>query len=157
MQGQSLQEQRAEFRINNNLIMETALSSDPPIEDFWRLETIGITDKLRQSDDKRAVQHFSETVKKENSKYNVSWPWRQKNPNLLDNYELALGRRKTTLSILQQDSEPLRKYDEVIKDQLKNGIIEVIRDKTADDTKKHYIPHHAVINSSRTSKGTDSL
>ena len=51
--------------------MGTALSSDPPIEDFWHLETTGITDNPRQSDDEWAVQHFSETLKKENGRYNV--------------------------------------------------------------------------------------
>ena len=51
--------------------METALSSDPPIEDFWHLETTGITDNQRQSDDERAVQHFSETLKEENVRYSV--------------------------------------------------------------------------------------
>ena len=51
--------------------METALSSDPPIEDFWHLETTGITDNPRQSDDERAVQHFSETSKEENGRHNV--------------------------------------------------------------------------------------
>ena len=56
---------RIQNQINNNLIMETVLSSDSPIEYFWRLETIGITDNLRQPDDERAIQHFSETVKKE--------------------------------------------------------------------------------------------
>ena len=132
---------RIQNQINNNLTMKTALSSNPPIEDFWCLETIGITDNPRQSDGERAVQHFSETVKQENDRCNVCWPWREKNPNLLDNYGLALGRLKTTLSKLQHDLELLRKYDEVIKDQLRKGIIEVVRDKTTDDTKKHYTFH----------------
>ena len=35
--------------------METELSSDSPIEDFWRLETIGISDNPRQSHDEKAV------------------------------------------------------------------------------------------------------
>lgn len=52
--------------------METALSSDPLIEDFWRLETIGITDNPRQLDDERAVQHFLETVKKGSGRHNVN-------------------------------------------------------------------------------------
>ena len=80
--------------------METVLSSDSPIEYFWRLETIGITDNLRQPDDERAIQHFSETVKKEKGRYNVSWPWREKNPNLPDNYGLTFGRLKTAISRL---------------------------------------------------------
>ena len=38
--------------------MEKPLSSDPSIEDFWCLETIGRTDNPRQSDDERAVNIF---------------------------------------------------------------------------------------------------
>ena len=64
---------RIQNQINDNLTMEAALSSDPPNEDFWRLETIGITDNPRQLDDERAVQHFSDAVKKENGRYNVNW------------------------------------------------------------------------------------
>ena len=139
-------------QLNDNRTMETALSFDPPIEDFWRLEIIGITDNSRQSDDERTVQHFSERVKKENGRYDVRWPQREKNPNLPDNYGLALRRLKSTLSKLQEDSELLRKYNKVIKDQLKNSIIEVVRYKITDDTNKHYIPHHATINSSSSSK-----
>ena len=45
----------------------------------------------------------------------------ENNPNLPENYGLALGRLKTTISRLQQDSKVLKKYDEVIKDQLKKG------------------------------------
>ena len=121
---------RIQNQINDNLTMEAALSSDPPNEDFLRLETIGITDNPRQLDDERAVQHFSDAVKKENGRYNVNWSWREKNPNLPDNYGLALGRLKTTILRLQQDSELLKKYDQVIKDQLKKGIIEIVRDET---------------------------
>ena len=58
-------------------------------------------------------QHFSETVKKENGRYNISWPWREKNINLPDNYGLTLGRLKTTISRLQQDPELLKKCNEV--------------------------------------------
>ena len=131
--------------------METVLSPDPPLEDFWRLETIGITDNPRQSGDERVVQQFSETVKKKNGRYNVCRPWREKNINSSGNCELALRQLKTTISRLQQDSELLKKYDEVIKDQLKKGIIEIFRDITTDDTRKHYIPQHALINSSSAS------
>ena len=39
---------RIQNQINNNLAMETAFSSDPPIENFWCLETMGITDNLKE-------------------------------------------------------------------------------------------------------------
>ena len=81
---------RIQNQINNNLTMETALPSDLLIEDLCRLKTIEISDNLKQSDDKRAFQHFTETVKKERGRQNVNWPWRKKNPNLTDKYGLAL-------------------------------------------------------------------
>lgn len=56
---------------------------------------------------------------------------------------------------MNQDPEALKKYDSVIKEQLKNGIVEVV-EKPADGEvgKTHNLPHHAVI---RRDKATTKL
>ena len=77
--------------------METKHSSDPSIKGFWDLEANAITANPRQSDDEKAI-HFLETIKKENGRYNISSPWREKNPNLPDNYGMGLGRLKAIIS-----------------------------------------------------------
>ena len=38
----------------------------------------------------------------------------------------------------------LCKYDNIIKDQHKKGIIERVNEKIKEGERKHYIPHHAV-------------
>lgn len=41
------------------------------------------------------------------------------------------------------------KYDNVIQDQLNKGVIEKV-DSKKEDGIKHYLPHHAVINPTKT-------
>ena len=36
--------------------------SDQNINDFWRLENIGIKDSVIEDDDDKALQHFNDTV-----------------------------------------------------------------------------------------------
>ena len=82
-------------------------------------------------------------------------PWKRPHPILPDNYELSTRRLCNLLKRLNQDPEVLKEYDSVIKEQLKNGIVEVVR-KPADGEvgKTHYVPHHAVI---RRDKATTKL
>ena len=42
----------------------------------------------------------------------------------------------------------IQKYDEIIEDQLNKGVIEQVG-YDSNDSIKHYIPHHAVINLSK--------
>ena len=94
-------------QINNNLTKETPLLSGPPIEDFWRLETIGITYNPRQLDDEKTVQHLSETVKKENSRYNASWHWGERRIQI---YPKIMDWRLDDLKLQFQDSSKISSY-----------------------------------------------
>ena len=82
-------------------------------------------------------------------------PWKLPHPILPDNYELSIKRLSNLLKRLNQDPEVLKEYDSVIREQLKNGIVEVV-EKPADGEvgKTHYLPHHAVI---RRDKATTKL
>ena len=48
-------------------------------------------------------------------------------PIIPDNYELSMKRLSNLLKCLNQDLEVLKEYDSVIKEQLKNGIVEVVK------------------------------
>ena len=76
------------------------------------LETIGINGD-------QAIQNFHDTVSKTNGRYEVTWQWKEANPRLPDNYQLALGRLNSLLKRIQGKLELLQKYDSIIKDQLK--------------------------------------
>ena len=81
----------------------------------------------------------------ENNRNQVTWPWKEEDPNLPENFELALARLKSSIRRLQSEPENLKRYDAVIKEQLKHGIIDKIDHRTTEGKWKHYIPYHAVI------------
>ena len=59
----------------------------PNINDFWKLETIGITPQEEKEHDKAVMDHFKKLVKKEDGRYYVAWPWKDENCKLPKNYE----------------------------------------------------------------------
>ena len=139
------------FNSPNQTIFEPILLSENPsglsdqnIDDFWRLENIGIKDSVIEVDDDKALQHFNETVTFKENRYYVTW-----------HGEMMLLTNCLKTSSLQWDTpELLNKYNETIQDQLKKGIIEkvdtIVRN-LQETTKKHHVPHHAVITPSKTS------
>ena len=70
---------------------------NPNVDDFWKLETIGIKEPINDCDDDLAIQNFHDTVRKTNGRYEVTWPWKEENPQLPDNYQLAVGRVNSLL------------------------------------------------------------
>ena len=74
---------------------------------------------------------------------------------LPDNYELSIRRLSNLLKRLNQDPEVIKEYDSVIKEWLKNGIVEVVGKPADGEVRKtNYLPHHAVI---RRDKATTKL
>ena len=60
-------------------------------------------------------------MKFENNRYVVSLPWREHHDTLPDNYELCVGRLKSTLRGLRKNPLLLDKYHKVIQDQIEAG------------------------------------
>ena len=112
---------------------------------------------------------FKDAVTKQDGRYQVTWPWREEEPDIPDNYELCKGRLRSLYKRLSEEPEILKRYDEIIKDQLNKDIIE--RAPIGNEERVHYIQHHAVINpdkrstkirivydaSAKTRKGNKSL
>ena len=136
-----------------NDLLETGLVTDVDavlphkrnIQDFWNVETIGILDTPETSLDELVQKKFEQSLKFENGRYQVTWPWKDVNPDLPTNWELALGRLRSSVSKMRNKPELMKAYDSVIRDQLEKGVIEKVTEKYADG-QKHYLPHHAVIN-----------
>ena len=73
-------------------------------------------------------------------------PFKEHHDILPDNYENAVLRLKSNLKRLNNQPEVLQKYDSIIQEQLKAGIIEKVNaDEIPEVGKTHYIPHHPVI------------
>ena len=65
---------------------------------------------------------------------------------LPDNYQLCVKRLHGLLRRLRQDPNMLDQYDSIIRDQIKQGIVQPVEpQQTTVAGKVHYLPHHAVI------------
>jgi len=91
----------------------------PILEEFWKLETIRIKEPINDCGDDLAIQNFHDTVTKTNRRHEVTWLWKEENPQLPDNYQLALGRLNSLLKRIQRNAELLQRCEGIIKDQLK--------------------------------------
>ena len=111
---------------------------------MWNLDKTGIKEPSKLEDDDYIRQEFKDLIIKKNGRFEVTWPWKEENPNLADSYDLLIGRLKSLLKIFESNPELLERYDNVIKEQLSKEIIEKVDEKDLP-TRRHYIPHHAVI------------
>ena len=60
------------------------------MEEFWKLETTGITPPDKTEDNDSVIKYFNETVKKVNGRYQVTCRWRNEDAELPENFELSL-------------------------------------------------------------------
>ena len=143
-----------EIQRETSLLMkvDTSLPTKPDLEDFWRLESIGIHDSPDDSsnEEKKLLKHFNETIRYADGKYSVTWPWKHDKSDLPDNRGLAMGRLKSLIRWIKTNPELVRQYGDIIVEQLKQGVIEKVH-YDPNTSGKHYIPHHAVVNPSKTS------
>ncbi|MCG8044652.1 MAG: DUF1759 domain-containing protein [Candidatus Thiodiazotropha endolucinida] len=133
--------------INKSNTFTSIDASLPPkteLEDFWNMESIGIVDKPTNTDDVIAMEKFQDTLEYKDNRYQVTWPLKDDDPDLPTNKELALGRLNILVNRMKHKPELLRKYDQVMSDQLHKGIIEKVYSRKSDGV-VHYIPHHPVI------------
>ncbi|XP_065195843.1 uncharacterized protein LOC135827242 [Sycon ciliatum] len=113
----------------------------PALEDLWSLESLGINDNPETTDNDMVREHFNATIRKENGRYTVNWPWKEKAPQV--NYELARGRLVSLIKRLFTQPDILRHYDQTIRDQHASGIIEEVPNAVPTGP-VHYLPHQCV-------------
>ena len=128
---------------------DRSLPTKASLENFWKLETIGIDDSPVDPLDVEVHQSFHDSLQYKDGRYHASWPWKYEHPPLPENRELAFGRLKSLITKMKNNRELATQYDNVIQDQLRLGVIEKVKPGSSDSI-KHYIPHHAVVNPFKT-------
>ena len=106
--------------------VDKSLPLKPNLEDFRKLESIGINASSVESNNDVALKKLSETLKYDEGRYPVTWSWKEEQPDLPDNRALALGRLKSLVSRMRNNPGLTQKYDDIITDQRENGIIEKV-------------------------------
>ena len=111
------------------------------LQAFWDLDTLGI-----KEGEESVYENFLEDVSFCGGRYCVRLPWKSPRIMLPDNLEISQRRLFNLLKRLQQSPHILTQYDEIIRDQLRQGIVETVDPSDAGHIgATHYLPHHAVI------------
>ena len=111
------------------------------LQKFWELETLGIKEHETSVYDK-----FSNDITFTGERYQVKLPFKDNNPMLPDNYAVVLRRLTTTIKKLKNQPEILKQYDDVIREQLQSGVVEMVpRDQIPQPGDVHYLPHRTVV------------
>lgn len=114
---------------------------DDKVQKFWDLDSIGIT-----SNEQSVCDKVVEKIEFIDGRYVVELPMKEGHPLIQDNYFPSVKR----LGILKGKLEKnglLESYDDIIKEQIDLGIVEVVGE---DETppilgEVTYIPHRAVV------------
>ena len=132
--------------VNLNLILDSpslhtvcndsSLGTD--VKKLWDLETIGIS----QVDD--VYEDFLDNIEYTGHRYSVKLPWKMGHKPIPTNYTVSLSRLKSQVNRLRSMPDFLESYDNIMKEQLRNGIIEEVPELETS-ARTSYLPHQAVI------------
>ena len=119
----------------------------------WDVESLGIVDTDCESE---LIKRKGE-IKFNGSHYEVGLPWKGDCLPQSNNYGMCVTRLRSLHSKLKSEPNFLKEYDNIIQEQRKNGIVEIVP-KTEDQTPRegnlstrriYYSPHHAVVRRDR--------
>ena len=109
---------------------------------------VGLSDLTKEKEDNELVYTFEKQITKIGNRYQVSWPWKLSKYELASNYNLCENRLKSLVNQLSKDKDLFQKYDNIIKTQIKDRVVEVADSrreyKERDNVATHYLPHHFV-------------
>ena len=145
IKGKTLNDTSLACNVNLNLIDSTSLMTKSEnldlkvqVEKLWDLDSIGI----RSDNEVHAA--VIDNIFFTGSRYSVGLPWKVAHKPLPSNYVESLVRLKSQVKKLKQTPDILKKYDDVISQQVKDGIVEKVS-ALEPASKVHYLPHRAVI------------
>ena len=115
------------------------------LQKFWEVESFGIVEPPAKSSE---LNLFLPSLTFENGRYKVRLLWKSIKLGVPDHLNLCENHLRSLLRHLQFKPQMLLEYDKIIREQLKQEIVEYV-----DDLEKpqlfngeyHYLPHHDVI------------
>ncbi|XP_068674900.1 uncharacterized protein [Montipora foliosa] len=127
------------LKVESSVIKHDDLASE--VRNFWDYESFGIHD-----DNATLYNKFVNEVEFVEGRYQVRLPFKEDHDLLSDNFAVCKSRLVSLLRRLSAKPDVLRKYNDVIREQLKQGIIEPVDQGTTKGVGKvHYVAHHEVI------------
>ena len=88
------------------------------------------------------IKNFENSIERKDSLYTVKFSWKGEHKNIPDNFVPARNRLLSLLKRLSKNPEQLKRYNTIIKDQERDGVIEpVVNPKVMRRGDVHYVPH----------------
>lgn len=117
-------------------------STQDEFQQMCSLEVLGLSDEMKS--DGEFHETFKENLKRlDDGTYQTRLPWKPDHCFLSTNKDLAMARLHNTTKKLEKLGK-LEEYNEVMLEQIKDGILEEAPDKPSGQV-IHYVPHQPVI------------
>jgi hypothetical protein len=111
---------------------------------LYSLDVLGLED-AREGDQTLIHEEFKEQLqRKDDGTYSTGLPWRKNHQFLPDNKAGSIARLNSQLRRLKKTPDVLQEYDNIMKGQIKQGILEQAPE-AATGKRVFYMPHRAVI------------
>ena len=128
-----------EMDLSNMLLTQTAAAD---YERLCRLDVLGLKDSPL-GDQEIVNEEFKEQLtRSQDGWYETSLPWKANHPPLPNHKSGSLKRLDNLVRKLEKQGT-LEQYDQIIQDQLAQGIVEPAEDEAKG--KEFYIPHKPVV------------
>ena len=115
------------------------------IHDFWDTENLGLP-----SEEDRVMQEFNESIFFDGKNYHVPILFRCDPSVLPDNYSMCVSRLRSLFSKLQADPNLLQIYDDIIRQQETDGVIEAVDPgDPPEQGEVSYMPHRIIVDEDR--------
>ena len=109
-------------------VMLSHREEDDRIEQFWNLETLGITEPDPQIEENSFIHEYQQTsISRERDRsYTARFPWKKDHPPLPTNNIVCEKRTRATIKRLNQTPDLLHTYGTIIKEQEQRGFIRAV-------------------------------
>ena len=154
----SRSEQNHDQSMNNasktrSLFCQTEMAvSETEIRRMWDLDSIGIGPE--ESEDDKMLDNFNKEIKWNGERYTVKLPWKDTSckETMMNNKTQALSRLNSLSKKLNKNPDMKARYDAVLEDLQKNGIIGEIQNQNEETSNPtFYLPHRPVVREASTS------
>lgn len=112
---------------------------------FWEIEDVSSLKEppIIRIEEQAAMKRVEQSIKFENQMYRVSIPWKDREPVLPDNYQMALRRLENTEKRLRRSPDIATAYSKCIEQYIEKGYIRKIPEHEHSQS-KWYLPHFPV-------------
>ena len=119
---------------------------DSLLRQFWENENvISVESAPWKMEDQLALKKVEQSLKYENGKYQVAIPWKNNEPTLFNNYDMAFRRLQNTEKRLKKNVELEGVYSDIIDQYIQKGYIRKVEEEEKRPHKAWYLPHSPVL------------